>query len=288
MTRQALGRGLSALIPDAGNAPAPAPAERGPAAEIPVAAIRPNPYQPRVRFSEEELKDLARSIQAQGVLQPLLVVRRGEGDYELVSGERRLRAVRSLGWTKVPAVVKDSASPLEMAEWAIIENVQRDDLGPLEQARAYRRLTDEFKLTVEEVAEKVGRDRTTIANLLRLLKLPPEVQAQLERGELQMGHARALLALEGSSAQKALAQKAIREGWSVRQVEQACRERAKPASRAGAAAPGGGDPDVRAVEERLRRRLGTKVRLVRAGKGGRLEIHFYGPEELERILEILA
>ncbi|MGH7442551.1 MAG: ParB/RepB/Spo0J family partition protein [bacterium] len=289
MPRQALGRGLNALIPGASGSSiagsgSTAEAALGPAQDVLVAAIRPNPYQPRLHFSESELADLARSIQAHGILQPLLVVRHGEDAYELVSGERRLRAVRQLGWTRVPAVVKDSASPREMAEWAIIENVQRDDLGPLEQARAYRRLMDEFKLSADEVAQKVGRDRSTIANVVRLLKLDPAVQALVEKGELQMGHARALLAVDNEVLQKAVALKAAREGWSVRQVEQAGRGSA-PAKKGRRTS---GDPNNAAVEERLRRKLGTKVRLIPSGKGGRLEIHYYGAEELERLLDLLG
>ena len=289
MARQALGRGLSALIPGADvrpAAPASAPLE-GPGAEpreVPVADVRPNPYQPRTDFDEAELRDLAQSIREQGVLQPILVARSGAG-YVLVSGERRLRAVRSLGWPTVPAVVRPSAGPRELAEWAIIENVQRDDLGPLEQARAYARLMDEFSLSADDVAARVGRDRSTIANLVRLLKLPDEVQALLEKGELQMGHARALLAVENPETQKALARKAAREGLSVRAVEQACRARTRSARPAGAPAL---DPDTRAVEDRLRRRMGSKVRLLPSGKGGRIEIHYYSAEELERLLDILG
>lgn len=288
MTRQALGRGLNALIPGHLRDLAVAPQDAA-AREIAVAEIRPNPYQPRTHFSETELRDLAQSIKEQGVLQPVLVVRGKEGGYELVSGERRLRAVRQLGWTHIPAVVKAAAGPQEMAEWAIIENVQRDDLSPLEQARAYNRLMEEFKLSPEAVAQKVGRERATIVNTVRLLKLPAEVQALLEKGELQMGHARALLAFEGREAQKAVGQKAAREGWSVRAVEEAGRERARPGSpvRRGATRPGG-DADVQAVEERLRRKMGAKVTLKAAGKGGRIEIHYFNAEELERLIDLLG
>jgi ParB family chromosome partitioning protein len=260
----------------------------GAARDISIAEIRPNPYQPRIRFRPEELHDLAESIREQGVLQPILVVRGKEGGYELVSGERRLRAVQQLGWTRIPAVVKAAASPQEMAEWAIIENVQRDDLSPLEQARAYNRLLEEFKLPAEEVAKKVGRDRATVANYVRLLKLPEEVQALLEKGDLQMGHARALLAIENRDAQKALGVKAAREGWSVRAVEQAGQERAKPGARAKGAKSGRRDADLQALEERLRRKMGTKVTLAPSGKGGRIEIHYFSAEELERLIDLLG
>lgn len=285
MTRQALGRGLSALIPGAADVPLPSPEASGLAREIPVASIGPNPYQPRLRFSESELRDLAQSIKEQGVLQPVLVVKKGGDAFELVSGERRLRAVRLLGWDTIPAVVKNAASPLEMAEWAIIENVQRDDLGPLEQARAYSRLMQEFKLSADVVAQKVGRDRSTIVNMVRLLKLPAEVQTLLEDGGLQMGHARALLALDNETLQKAIGLKAAREGWSVRAVERAGGERSRDAARK---RPGRGDPDTGAVEDRLRRKLGAKVKLSPSGKGGRIEIHYQSAEELERLIDLLG
>ena len=287
MPRQALGRGLNALIPghlrDLDADP-----KDGLAKDIEIAEIRPNPYQPRTRFSPEELHDLAESIKEQGVLQPILVIRGKESGYELVSGERRLRAVQQLGWTRIPAVVKAAATSQEMAEWAIIENVQRDDLNPLEQARAYNRLIEEFQLAPEEVAKKVGRDRATVANYVRLLKLVPEVQALLERGELEMGHARALLAVESPEAQKALGLKAAREGWSVRAGEQAGQERLRPGSKARRKAGRGADADAAAVEDRLRRRMGTKVKLLPSGKGGRIEIHYYSAEELERLIDLLG
>jgi ParB family transcriptional regulator, chromosome partitioning protein len=289
--RQALGRGLSALIPGSLRDVGADPKEResGPQ-DIDVSEIAPNPYQPRAHFSEGELRDLAASIKEQGVLQPILVVRGQAGGYVLVSGERRLRAVRSLGWARIPAVVKAAADPRQMAEWAIIENVQRDDLSAIEQARAYSRLMDEFKLTPEEVAQKVGRDRATIANTVRLLKLPAEIQALLEQGELDMGHARALLAVEGPAAQKAIGLRAAREGWSVRAVEQAGRERSKPGRTGlrGAGRAGGNDADARAVEDRLRRKLGAKVALKPLGKGGRIEIHYFNAEELERLIDLLG
>jgi ParB family chromosome partitioning protein len=285
MPRQALGRGLNALIPGHLR-DLDADAHEGVAKDIAIAEIQPNPYQPRVRFRAEELRDLAESIREQGVLQPILVVRR-EGGYVLVSGERRLRAVQQLGWARIPAVVKASATPQEMAEWAIIENIQRDDLNPLEQARAYSRLLEEFKLPAEEVAKKVGRERATVVNYVRLLKLPAEVQALLEKGDLQMGHARALLAIESPEAQKALGLKAAREGWSVRAVEEAGQARARPGAR-GKRGVKARNADLQAVEERLRRKLGTKVAILPKAKGGRIEVHYYSAEELERLIDLLG
>jgi ParB family chromosome partitioning protein len=184
-------------------------------------------------------------------------------------------------------VVKPSATPQEFAEWAIIENVQRDDLNPLEEARAYKRLVDEFNQTQEEVAKKVGRERSTVANSLRLLKLPAEVQALLEKGELQMGHARALLAIESADAQKALGSRAAREGWSVRAVEQAASERGSGA-KARKTGKRAANVELGALEEKLRRKLGTKVKLLPAAKGGRIEIHYYSAEELERLIDLLS
>ena len=233
------------------------------------------------------LKELADSLKEQGLLQPVLVVRSPGGGFELISGERRVRAAQSLGWQRIPAIIK-VATAQEMAEWAIIENVQRDDLNPLEEARSYKRLIDEFTLTQEQVAQKVGRERATVANSLRLLRLPAEVQALVEKGELQMGHARALLAIASPEAQKALGQKAAREGWSVRAVEQAGQERGRPAPSAGSKARRGPNVELAALEERLRRKMGTKVKLVPAGKGGRIEVHYYSAEELERLLDLLG
>jgi ParB family chromosome partitioning protein len=288
MARQALGKGLNALIPGhLRDLDAPA-GGTGQPQELAIAEIRPNPYQPRTVFRPELLKELADSLKEQGLLQPVLVVRASGGGYELISGERRVRAAQTLGWQRIPAIIK-VATAQEMAEWAIIENVQRDDLNPLEEARSYKRLIDEFTLTQEQVAQKVGRERATVANSLRLLRLPAEVQALVEKGELQMGHARALLAIASPEAQKALGQKAAREGWSVRAVEQAGQERGRPEGPAGPKVRRGPNVELAALEERLRRKMGTKVKLVPGpAKGGRIEVHYYSAEELERLLDLLG
>lgn len=288
MARQALGKGLGALIP--GNLSAiDGEAAKAGVQELSLSDIRPNPYQPRSTFRPEELKALADSIKEQGILQPVLVVKSKGGGYELISGERRLRAAQSLGWRNIPAVVKESATSKEMAEWAIIENVQRDDLNPLEEARAYKRLVDEFQMTQEDVAQKVGRERSTVANSLRLLKLPKEVQGLLERGELQMGHARALLALDSAEAQKSIGQKAASEGWSVRAVEKAGQQHADDMGGARRKATRrGSNVEMAAIEEKMRRKLGTKVKLLPAGKGGRIEISYFSAEELERLIDLLS
>jgi ParB family chromosome partitioning protein len=286
MARQALGKGLNALIP--GHLRDLNGETRGAAQELDISQIRRNPYQPRTVFKADELRQLADSIREQGVLQPVLVTKAKEGGYVLISGERRLRAAQSLGWQRIPALVKPAATDQELAEWAIIENVQRDDLNPLEEARAYKRLVDEFKLTQEEVAKKVGRDRSTVANAMRLLKLPLEVQTLLEKGELQMGHARALLAIESAEAQKAIGGRAAREGWSVRAVEQAAQERSGGTRARKASARRAAGVELGALEEKLRRKLGTKVKLLPAAKGGRIEIHYYSAEELERLIDLLG
>ncbi len=286
MARQALGRGLGALIP--GHLQDLNQADRASVSEVPVAEVKPNPWQPRTVFKPEELRQLADSIRQQGVLQPILVVREKKG-FTLVSGERRLRAVQLLGLARIPAVVRESVSKQEMAEWAIIENVQRADLNPLEEARAYKRLVDEFNLSQEDVAKKVGKDRATVANSLRLLRLPKDVQKMMEDGDLQMGHARALLSLERPEAIKSLAVKASREGWSVRMVERAVAERTGPSKGVKKARRRSGvSVEVGALEDKLRRALGTKVKLLPSGKGGRIEIAYFSEEELERLMDLLT
>jgi ParB family chromosome partitioning protein len=288
MARQALGKGLSALIPTQLRAVEEAASGGDRVSQLPVAQIRPNPHQPRASFAHHELKELADSIREQGVLQPILVRRGVPTGYEIISGERRFRAVQSLGLKHIPAIVKERVSEEEMAEWGLIENVQRSDLNPMEEARAYKRLTDEFGLSQEEVARKVGKDRATVANVVRLLKLPAEVQALVQSKRLDMGHARALLAIEKPEVQRALGHKAAVEGWSVRQVEQAAGDRGLARSRGARAAAGVSKKDIHlvSVEEDLRRALGTKVRIKPMKKGGCIEVEYYSLEDLERLMEI--
>jgi ParB family chromosome partitioning protein len=287
MARQALGKGLSALIPThLQDLPA---ADRSSVTEIPTAKIKPNPHQPRTVFAAAELKELADSIKEQGLIQPIVVLKGADGAFTLISGERRLRAAQSLGYQNIPAVVKSEVSPQQLAVWGLIENIQRADLNAMEEARAYKKLVDEFSLTQEEVAQKVGKERATVANSLRLLRLPKEVQDLAENGSLSMGHVRALLAIERPEAQKAMAAAAVREGWSVRMMERSVAEKA-PASKkrpAKSARPGNG-AELRAFEETLRRLLGTKVALKPKGKAGVIEIHYYSDEELERLMEWMA
>ena len=279
MARKALGRGLDALLPSV-------PATAGPGAQVATIEtdrIRPNPQQPRERFDEAAIESMAASLREHGMLQPV-VVRRVEDGYELIAGERRWRGAQRAGLERVPAVIRD-ASPRESLELALIENLQREDLNAIEVAQAYRLLVEEMGLTQEEAARRVGKERATVANYLRLLRLPDSVQAMLVEGRLEMGHARALLAAPDAAAQVRLAQEAIAKGWSVRQVEARARAVARPAARRRGRG-GRRDPDVAAAEERLALALGTRVS-IEGTERGRIVIRFASLEELNRIYELL-
>lgn len=282
--RKVLGRGLEALIPREPRGTA----DGAGLYDCPVDRLVPNQEQPRQSFDQHKLRELTESVRARGVLQPL-VVRRDDGRFQIVAGERRWRAAKLAGLETVPVIVKD-LSGSDMLEIALIENLQREDLNPLEEADAYRQLIEEHGLTQEQLAERVGRQRSSVANVLRLLKLPDEVRRYVLTGQLSMGHARAILGASGASAQKALARKIVREGLSVRACEQlvrrapASKSTGKPArshrrGRYSAA-------DYRLVES-LQRRLGTKVDLHPGAKGGRLVIHYYSPEELDRVVSVI-
>jgi ParB family chromosome partitioning protein len=275
--RPALGRGLSALIPEA----PPAPADR--ALEVDTDRLRPNRFQPRTRMDDARIEELSRSIRAHGIIQPV-VVRRAEDGYEIVAGERRWRAAQRAGLLKVPVVVRDIPDERLLAA-ALIENIQRQDLNPLEEAHAYRRLADEFGLTQEQIAESVGKDRSSIANYVRLLRLPNEVRDNVASGELSMGHARALLALPDETAQLRLARDVVAKQLSVRETESLVRRAGPPAAPAEEPAK---DVHTRAAEERLRFVLGTRVRIVRRRKGGRIEVDFASEDELQRLFERLT
>jgi ParB family chromosome partitioning protein len=278
--RPALGRGLSALIPDA---PTLAASPDRPF-EIDIDRLRPNAYQPRGAFDETRLDELARSIRTNGVIQP--IVARAAGDaYEIVAGERRWRAAQRAGLLRVPVIVRDIPDDKVLAV-ALIENIQRDDLNPVEEARAYRRLADEFNMTQDAIAEAVGKDRSSVANYTRLLRLPVEVLNDVASGALSMGHARALLSLADGAAQRRAARDVVSRGLSVRDTELLVKQLGEPASPS--KKPKVSDPNTRAAEERLRFVLGTPVRIVRKGKGGRIEVQFTSEEELNRIYEQLA
>jgi ParB family transcriptional regulator, chromosome partitioning protein len=286
-----LGRGLEALLGPVSREQAEA---SGALRELPISSIKPNPYQPRTRVDEGPLDELVASIQASGLLQPV-VVRPRSGGYELIAGERRWRAATRLGWAKIPAVVKDVDDPT-LLTLALIENLQRDNLSPIDEAGGYQRLGAEFQLPQAEIARLVGRNRSTVANLLRLLQLPPEVQALVHERKLSEGHARALLTLAEPDAMIALARLSVDEGWSVREMEARVRgdgpatgpaggapapKRARPAQRAVTA-------DVRRVEDALRKHLGTDVRVTTRRRGrGFLTVSYYSNDDLARLLELI-
>ena len=276
--RQALGKGLGALIPEKGTPEAEG--KRAPQI-CGIEEVQPNPFQPRKVFSEEQLQELIDSIREKGILQPLLVRRRGNG-FELIAGERRWRAAQKAGMKEVPILVKD-VSDSEMLELSLVENIQREDLNPIEEAEAYKRLMEQFDLTQEEISKKVGKDRTTITNTVRLLKLPPEIKQSLAEGKISMGHARAFLSLEGIEKQRLLLKRLLTGGLSVRQTEslvKRLRTRSSPPPRRS-------HPEWSALIEELQRALGTKVRIVGKRKRGKIEIDFFSPDELDRIIELL-
>jgi ParB family chromosome partitioning protein len=287
-----LGKGLGALLGEYMEAPG---AEEAAYRTVPVAKISPNPLQPRREFTEGQLGELEASIRENGLLQPLVVrpatpESPAGAEWELVAGERRWRAVRRLGWPEVPVVVREM-DDRTMLVLAIVENVQRAELSPLEEAEGYRRLIEEFGYTQKEVAEHVGKDRSTVANLLRLLQLPASVQRLVTEGALSMGHARAILGMDDERRMADLARRAVSEGLSVRAVEEQVRRQRSPAPPAPPAAAGSapaGDPHVRHLEAELQRLLGTAVR-IQLGKAqtGRVEIPFYSAEDFERVVELL-
>jgi ParB family chromosome partitioning protein len=285
--RPALGRGLSALIPDApppttpASAPPPASTER--ALEIDSDLLRPNKFQPRVRVDDAKIDDLARSIKTNGIIQPI-VVRKVEDGYEIVAGERRWRASQRAGLLKVPVVVRNIPDDRLLAA-ALIENVQREDLNPIEEAQAYRRLADEFQLTQEQIADAVGKDRSSVANYVRLLRLPHEIRENVAAGTLSMGHARAVLALTDEAAQLRLARDVVAKQLSVRETEVLVKKASSPAPKREEPEK---DVHTRAAEDKLRFALGTRVRIVRKGKGGRVEIDFASEDELHRIYDQLT
>ena len=281
MARQALGRGLSALIPDL----PPSSEREGEVVDLLVSEIQPNPYQPRMHFDEVGIAELKRSILEQGVIQPI-VVRRLDTGYQIITGERRWRAVREAGLDTIPALIREVSSAEELIELSLVENIQREDLNPIDEANAYRMLMEECGLTQEEVARKVGKERSTVANLLRLLRLPDEIQERILDGELTMGHARALLALDDEEEQIRLCGEIIKNSWSVRKAEQVAKAR-RSGRPVRIRVQSRRDPSVQAAEEELQRLFGTAVRIVKGGRKGKVEIEFYSDRDLERVLGIL-
>jgi ParB family chromosome partitioning protein len=277
--RRGLGRGLDALIPSG------AEADGGNVVELDVDGIDRNPRQPRRNFREEDLQELADSIREHGILQPLMVAQpQGSDDYVLIAGERRLEAAKMAGLDTVPAVVRE-ATDEQLLVWALIENLQREDLNPMEAAEGYRQLAEDFGLSHEAIAERVGKSRSAVSNTLRLLNLPEEVREAVDGGRISEGHARALLSLEKEKAQAAALQTVLKDSLNVRQTEELVRRlqgkrkrrKAKPRR----------DPDEQALEEELRDTLGTKVTLRRSKGGGTLTLHFYSDEELNALVDRL-
>jgi ParB family chromosome partitioning protein len=285
--RPALGKGLSALIPDVPEVrPGSAPTE------VDVDQITPNEHQPRHRFEDGRLDELAQSIKANGVIQPI-VVRKVDGGYRIIAGERRWRAAQRAGLTRVPVVIKEVAagSDAQLLEMALIENIQREDLNPIDQAAAYEKLSTDFQMTQEEIATAVGKDRSSVANHMRLLKLPQEVRAEVASGRLSMGHARALIALPDEASQRQIAREVIARNLSVRETEAMVKRIGTDGPAAGRSAvpqPPVTDVHTRAAEDKLKMALGTRVRINRKGKGGRIEIDFGSEDELQRLYEHLT
>jgi ParB family transcriptional regulator, chromosome partitioning protein len=275
--RTGLGRGLGALIPSVASG----------LREIPVEAVRPNPSQPRSHFDPDDLDELAQSIREHGVLQPVLVSEQPDGTYQLITGERRWRSAQLAGLSTVPAIVKEVTSQASL-EMALVENIQRRDLNPLEEAVAFRQLIDEHGLTQDQLAQRLGKNRVTVTNTLRLLHLPPAVQDALAKGSITEGHARAILLAGTEPARLAVLQEVVTEQLSVRATE----ARARQANEALPLEPVDGsladDPDTERIEEAFRQALGTRVRLVRGRRGGRLVIHFYSDEELQGLYEAIV
>ena len=288
--RHALGRGLDALISDALEGTGRTP---GAAFEIDIDRLAPNSYQPRSRTEDARIEELARSIKANGVIQPILVRPTGN-TYQIIAGERRWHAAQRAGLLKVPVTVREvpEGQDLKLLEWALIENIQREDLNVIEEAQAYKRLADEFGLTQDDIATAVGKDRSTVANILRLLKLPQDVRQEVLAGRLSMGHARAILALDNEVEQRNFARDAVAHGWSVRETEQLVTRALTHAGAQGekkkARAPRELDVHTRAAQDKLRLTFGTRVEIARKAKGGEIRIAFKDEDELIRIYEILV
>jgi ParB family chromosome partitioning protein len=283
--RPALGKGLSALIPDV-----PAEATARSPVQLDVDMLEPSEFQPRLHMNDNGLDALAQSIRASGVLQPIVVRRMAPDRYQIIAGERRWRASQRAGLATVPVVVKDTSgtSRAQLLEWALIENLQREDLNPIEEATAYQRLAQEFNLTHDEIAARVGKDRSSIANTIRLLKLSPEVRADVTSNALSMGHARALVSLPAEADQRRIAREVIARGLSVRETEALVKRAIGTGPAASAPARKAKDVHTRAAEEALHRAVGSPVEIVRRGQGGSVVIAFSSEHELQRLYDYLT
>ncbi|MDO8603432.1 MAG: ParB/RepB/Spo0J family partition protein [Candidatus Omnitrophota bacterium] len=293
MEKRVLGRGLAALIPEkdvetrqgsASTMQTLEPSMQQGIRNIPIDKLKTNKYQPREDFNQEALNDLAASIKEKGFIQPVLV-RLKDNEYELIAGERRLRAAKKLGYKEIPAIIKE-ASDLDSLELSIIENIQREDLNPIDQARAYKRLQDEFDMTQEKVADTIGKDRATVANILRLLNLPVKIQEYVSRGTISMGHARAILSLTKEVEQIRLCTKVMKEDLSVRDTESYAKK-IVGAGHGTTTKIEHKDPNLNSLEQELREIFGTKVKVVKAKRGGKIEIEFYSDVDMQRVITLL-
>ncbi|MCE9668419.1 ParB/RepB/Spo0J family partition protein [Myxococcus stipitatus] len=285
--KRALGRGLSALIPQAAPGKAAEQAAlKGGVLKLPIESIHRDKDQPRRYFDEEKLKELSESIKAQGILQPIIVRKDGDG-YRIIAGERRWRASQAAGLKEVPAIVKD-VSEVQAFELALVENLQRADLNPIEEAEGYKRLTDEFRLTQEQISQRVGKDRSTVANALRLLALPADVKNMVADGSLSMGHARALLGVPRLPEMQNLARQVAEKKLSVRDTERLVQQSRSHGKKDAGKTPPKQSPQVKSLVEELQRRLGTKVRLTERSPGkGTIEVDFFSYDDLDRLLKLL-
>jgi ParB family transcriptional regulator, chromosome partitioning protein len=281
--KKALGRGLGALIPTRSSQAEAQGRQGGGLAEVALDQISPNPFQPRRTFNEASIEELARSVREHGIVQPLVVTRTGENRYRLIAGERRYRAAKKAGLSTVPVVIKETMTDSDVLQIALIENIQREDLNPIEEAYAYHQLHEEFGLTQEEISRRVGKERSTVANCLRLLKLPDGVKKLLASGQLSMGHARAILALDSPKKQEQLAERVVRRNLNVRQTEMLAAERAPKAVQPEKEK----DIFTRDAEEKLMRSLRSKVEIDRKRRGGVIHIRFGSEDELIRLVEEL-
>lgn len=277
MTKKALGKGLSALLPSAGSGEE--------LLELDLDLLEANEEQPRTHFDEQRLEELAESIRANGLVQPILVRRKGLR-YQIIAGERRWRAAQRANLNKIPAVVRDVPDD-KLLELALVENIARQELNPIEEAHAYQRLITAHGFTQEQVARRVGRDRSSVTNILRLLKLPEDIQQMVEREQLSMGHARALLPLEDLQEQRRLAKMIVAEGLSVRDVERLVEQWRSPAHKEPPTEAAPIDPNIKAAERKLQKHLGTQVKILLNKNGGRIQIEFHTEEELERLYDLL-
>lgn len=289
--RNALGKGLGALIPGADDEQeAETPVQEEPSGQrvidIAIGDIEPNPHQPRTEFDPKAVSELAQSIREKGILQPISVRKYGSG-YQLIAGERRFRAAKQAELEVVPALVLDIGTDQEMMELSLIENIQREDLNPVEEAKAYRMLLEECFLTQEEVAERVGKDRSTVANMLRLLALPSEVLDALQSGYISTGHARALLSLDDDEIQVAICQQIVAQGLSVRRVESLVKAYKDGTTKKPGKKQSYKDPNLLSLEEDLQRQFGTSVNINRRGQKGKIEIEFYSDDDLNRVLDLI-